>query len=267
MSTLCTPLLSTDLASCSSDLLLSALQQAGGLILRGILPVELVQKAHRDARLALEEENGYVQWQLYDRESRTGYTPTGVEGTVRSGPNFHRHFFDYRPGFVSLDPVQDVLRPIHERLVEVGEQLLERLDRGIGTSVLTTTAQDGLHALRIAHCLNDTVSPEIELFPEHRDYNILTFFVGGASPGLEIRMGNEWVGAQPAAGEVLVGAGTVLKQYLPCTQSLRHRIMAHSSRRLSLFQFIEPVSSAVLPNGETAAEYYARIMSKVRKDM
>lgn len=242
---------------------LSAMKTERALVLKGVLDSDLVRRAHLEAKLALDDTEGYVPWQLYNPAVRAGYTPAGVEKTVRSGPNTNRHFFDYRPGIVSLNPCQDVLRPLHERLVLVAGHLLGLLDKVRGLD-LRSAATAGPHILRIAECVNDVVNPALELFEAHRDFDLLTCFVGGSAPGLEIQLGAEWIRAEMEAGDALIAPGTILTQYCGDIKALAHRITARSAGRISLFQFIEPHPETRLPNGETARQFFNRQMRSIR---
>src|SRR5438105_562008 len=71
----------------------------GGVIIRNALSSSRVAwEAQQAARKLLENPTSLRERFLYDPKRRVGYTPPGVEGTKRSGPNESRHFFNYRPG-------------------------------------------------------------------------------------------------------------------------------------------------------------------------
>lgn len=256
----------TSLGACSAPELLSALTSAGVLVLWNVLPEDVVRKAYVDAKVALNDSDGYVSWQTFNKNTRAGYTPPGVEGKKGGELNWNRHFFDYRPGLVALDPAHDILEPIHNRLVEAGCQILTLFEMATCCEEVTAAAQNGPHILRVAECLNDTVDSQGELFPEHRDFGLITFFVGGSSPGLQILVNGVWIDAPLNPEDVLVGAGTLLAKYDSRVRPLRHRIMASSARRVSLFQFIEPSPDTLLPGGELAGAFFERTLAGVRKD-
>lgn len=251
------------LTTCTPIPVIQAMEKCGALIVRGVLPVEDVERAHYDARRALHDPYGYVSNQPFSQETRTGYTPPGGEGKIGEGPNFCRHFFDYRQGIAALDPNRDVLLPVHKRLVWLSTRLLSHLDAVTGLE-LASVAWGGPHILRVAECLNDSVDPKVVLFPSHLDFSLITFFVGGSSPGLEVYVGDQWLPVNLAPGDVLVGAGTVLTQYRKWIPALRHRLVASSVRRVSLFQFVEPSPETVLPSGELAEEFFRRLTAGLR---
>ncbi len=260
-------ILHVERSECSPRMLLQALCKNGALMLTEALPVAIVERAFAEAHAALGESGGYVEWQHYNPENRTGYTPAGIEKSPGSGLNWHRHFFDYRPGMVTLypSPCSDALEPLHRYLTELGETLCMLIDHEAHLS-LRSIIRNGPHILRVTECLNEEVDPERELFGSHLDFGLLTLFVGGSTPGLQVLSGGKWIDADAQKGNVLVGAGTILKQYLPASTSLRHRVMANSARRLSLFQFIEPRADVVLPNKESADTFLKRVLKSVRED-
>jgi hypothetical protein len=230
---------------------LEELKERGMCVLRNVLPPDLVQEAHAQARVALQTE--HVRSQKYQPDVRVGYTAPRVEGTKRTGPITHRHFFDYRAAYASIEPMDDVFYSLYDELLLTGVEWFSQLGTGYG-----------IYVLRIAECLNDAVDPELELFPPHIDFGLLTFFLGGSSEGLEVYREGKWVPVYLPAGDILVGTGSIFKQYFPNSPALRHRVMARSVRRLSLFMFIDPHPATVLPNGENAQTFFERIMKDVR---
>ena len=242
--------------------MLRAFSGSGGLLLRDALVPSLVREAHSRMAEAFAVPESLLA-HPYDKKKRTGYTPPGVEGTKREGRNFKRHFFDYMPG-MRIENVE-VLQSFHRRLVDVGVYLLHLIDTERGTSLVDGVMGNG-HLLRSAEYLNAEVDPSAVLFPEHIDFGLLTLFVGGASKGLQVKVGEAWVDVFPECGEILVGVGSLLRQYRPEFVSMRHRVVADAAERLSFFLFLEPRPEVLLPNGERADEFLNRILATVRND-
>jgi isopenicillin N synthase-like dioxygenase len=245
----------------AGQLLLEKLKTSGMFVLPSSLPKDLVLEAHREARAAFLSP--HLKGQMYDAETRTGYTPPGVEGTRRTGPIVHRHFFDYRPGLSSVQPMDYVFEPLYDALCSIAKETFYVLDAADNRH-LGYAMQKGVFILRIAECLNDSVDANFELFPPHIDFDVLSLFLGGSSFGLEVEMDGWWNDVPLLPGDVLIGAGSLFKQYYPEVKPLRHRIMAKSVRRLSFFMFLDPSPNVELPSGETAREFFDRVMVGIR---
>jgi hypothetical protein len=239
-----------------------ALYDQGGIILSDVLSPGKVERALRSSRAAFTDLE-YLASQPYSFEEHTGYTPAGGERTARTGRIWSRHMFDYRVGHVTFSRSDESLfASLYEDLGYTADLLLSRLDGGEQTSLLKRIGR-GLQILRIAECLNEEVSLE-ELFPAHHDFSLLTLFVGGASSGLEVELARKWRGVSLAAGEIMVGTGSVFGQFYPGGAVLKHRVVASSVRRLSLFLYVDPAPEVVLPSGERADAFLSRLVKKNR---
>ncbi|MDB5244457.1 MAG: hypothetical protein JWN18_327 [Parcubacteria group bacterium] len=243
------------------------LDRYGAIILREMVPKEVAQQAYLQARIAFADPGAYIARPEAHPQARSGYTPPNVEGKMGQGPNPHRHFFDYRPGRRSLAPGKDVLVPLHRALCRVAKIALREIDH-VARRRFSSMMDYPRATLRAAECLNDFVDPGFELFPSHRDFSFLTLFVGGAQSGLQVeqvvRGEKKWIDVTLPFGDVLIGIGTIYHQYFPQAVPLQHRIVASSPYRLSFFSVIDPRKHVLLPNGELASQFFARVMAQVR---
>lgn len=245
---------------CSKEKLLSLLSQYGGFLVRNVFtPAQshLWQGAGKNLlSLGPDDLNRYSR----QPSSRSGYTRPGVEGVRYRGPSQTRHFFDYFPGMTMPRMGIDLV------MNEVWQDLRDLAFRFLKILGLDGIAGGGEHHLRIAHYLNRRVDPLAILFPSHFDWSLLTLFVGGADSGLSVRLNGRWHRLDVSADSVFIGAGTMLKLYYPEIPPLRHRVVAESLERVSMFLFTEPCHEVLLPSGETVGEMIRRLESDTRYD-
>lgn len=246
------------LKSLEADATDHAFREVGGFLLEDVLDPALVSNvlAGLTSTFANEEELKQLR---YDKTRMVGYTPPGVEGTKAEGPNFRRHFIDYRTTqFKTIEP------PLHmlcSKLLGLGRHMLQ-----MASYEAVKAGEWGEHLFRATQYLNDEIDPDVILFPSHIDFGLLTFFIGTPDQGLQVELDGEWHDAIVLPGQVLVGVGSVLRQYRPDFRALRHRVTARSARRMSVFLFLEPGESVRLPSGESWPEFLGRLLRKIRTD-
>lgn len=253
-----------NLSYCTGLHLINAFTDVGVLLLEGGCDPEKIRGFHHDARVAFTEL-AHLCSQPYNGVDQVGYTPPGVERTVRSERTMLRHFFDYRAGFATLstdDVRETALHKFYTGLVANTRSVLRRLDPIVGCSSLI---EDGPFVLRIAEALNDRNEPFNELFPPHKDFGLFTVFVGGAYAGLQVKVGGGWIPVAPGPGEYLIAPGTLFAQYYPKAKVPEHRVMGTNARRISFTLFVDPGPDIVLPEKVRVRDYFARMHEQVRE--
>ncbi|MBI4433421.1 isopenicillin N synthase family oxygenase [Candidatus Uhrbacteria bacterium] len=208
-----------------------------------------------------------------------GYTPSGIEGVAGYGPDFHREFWDVRepyrfpnrfpaevPGFADAISVLYLL--LRGNVVD---RLLPFLGAVCGQprAYFVDRTRGAHHLFRMSHypALPIDVLQGRERFPTHRDFGLLTIFIGGAEPGLEFSRDGQWIPLTLSPGTVAVGAGLILRMESgKRVCAYRHRVAPIPHERTSLTFFLEPDPRVLLPNGEYAGEYLARLVQKIRSN-
>ncbi|MES2931488.1 MAG: 2OG-Fe(II) oxygenase family protein [Patescibacteria group bacterium] len=239
-----------------------ALTTTGGFVIRNALPISLAWEAQEVGKAWFNYPE-LLKVHPYCHGTRIGYTAPGVERTVRSAPTLIRHAFDYRPGTCGIVG-SIIMDPFYWELERVAFRVLEGI--GADAQAVLEAVRGGPHVLRTARYLNTVVETDQMLFPEHIDFGVFTLFIGGSTQGLEVKREGEWVPITLPLGDVLIGAGSLLKQYCPEVVPMRHRVMGTSAQRTALFFFLEPRHDVVLPNGEVAGQFLNRVLSSVRND-
>ena len=202
-----------------------------------------------------------------------GYQRPGLERVVGTQPDAGRHF--WRTGhdrnvpsdFPSAVPSAAELCNVTFRdLLAVGQCALGIIGNRLHKpdDYFARLTNGGGHGLRLLGYPRVAGTEGDIRFPPHRDFGLLTMFVGGADPGLELKLGDRWVAVENPPGSVIIAAGTVLKyETKGVIQQLVHQVRSVCSNRTSIVFFIEPHPDAILPTGERAADFYRRIVSKI----
>lgn len=196
----------------------------------------------------------------FDAERRLGYIPPGIEslqGTPHTR-NWNRHMFDCGPELHFGEPS---VRALYFAAAEACRFTLSLLDQS--SAFKLRKLPEGEHRLRTAQYLLDCTRESDILFDEHRDFSLLTAFIGNGQPGLEIRIGDDWCPVELGYGDVLIGAGTPLRQFRPELKPLYHRIVGGTHFRLSSFLFFELQEEVILPK---TGERYGDMMSRILKE-
>ncbi|HWU24401.1 MAG TPA: 2OG-Fe(II) oxygenase family protein [Candidatus Paceibacterota bacterium] len=238
-----------------------AFEHQQGIIVRGALYRKSVQNAHHALTRFFNNDEELTK-HPYDEESRLGYTPPGIETIQRDPdhPDENRAMFDFGP---ELPFVDRSITGLRWQAVRICKRILDLLDEAYGTRF--ARLPEGEHRLRAAQYLRDGTTSQEVLFPRHRDFSLLTAFVGANEAGLEAEVMDEWYPVRLDYGDVLIGAGTPLRQFHPSARALWHRIVGGTDRRLSSFLFYELRSDVILPQTlETYGAMLDRVMKSIR---
>lgn len=248
----------------------AALREVGMFRLAGALHPLIAAQTYSFARDLFAVPDPEKRLALRDDENESGYTPRGVEGVVGYPPDMNRHFWDYKRHANRLPRCYDGLsiffsmlfRDLETTAIIILDQIAESLGEPIAR--FSYPATGGNHLLRMSHYFAREPVPVIR-FPGHRDFGLVTLYLGGAEPGLEIEVNGTWYPAQAPLGSLLVACGNILKMETGGVMpSVRHRVVGAPDDRYSIVFFTEPRSEVVLSNGETGATYLARVSKKVR---
>ncbi|OGH69810.1 MAG: hypothetical protein A2754_02005 [Candidatus Magasanikbacteria bacterium RIFCSPHIGHO2_01_FULL_47_8] len=195
-----------------------------------------------------------------------GYTPPGVEGVKNGAKDPDRCFWD----ILSPDREKNIFPGKEPRFQELATELYRTLETfvmrllEVAYPEVANLAVGGHHLLRFSsYSENNTAQA---LFPSHVDFGLVTAYLGGSSPGLQGKVGEEWVDINNPIGSVLLGAGTTLKMYDPAVVPFRHQVLGGHGPRLSVALFTEPRAEVLLPNGSTAGEHLQKLVAGIRKD-
>ena len=247
---------------CSNDSLINH----GAMILRHVVDPQEIQGWYAAAKDLFSIDSAELRRYPRKFPSRSGYTPPGIEGVRYDGPSNLRHFFDFKPEVITPSAIfNSEMTKAWQKLHAIAMTILAKLS-GNGETKLDQIIQNGEHHLRVAQYLNDQTATFSVLFPPHLDWSLITVFAGGVNSGLAIRIGQRWHRVEIPEDAVLIGAGTMLRLYKPEVPSMRHRVMADSLERISLFLFTEPRHDEILPNGETVGHMIARLEKETRKE-
>ena len=250
----------------SSDDVLDAFHRVGAVRLLDAVPENYASAFYREALRLFHQPQA-----IKDRLKRTGlgsgFTPAGVEG-VRGGlPNPHRSFLDLRADLSDVRRLEEefplnmflaskVLRQIQDLAMDV---------LNVGWPDVANLAEGGEHMFRITHYPSGHAGKE--LFPSHRDFGLITCYLGGAERGLKFYHGSGfWDHVRNDVGSIVVTAGTTLCQYDRDCIAIQHAAYGYLDERISAVLFTEPRGDVVLPNGKTAREHLTHLTSQIRKD-
>ncbi len=252
-----------------------ALEHMGAFVLTGAFPPDLAEALIREVRLQLRRPS--EEKRRFDKidPCSAGYTRPGVERVGRHAPDTERECWDVLTPRRRLNAFPDdaprfrlLTEAAHEILEGVAQACFLQLDRAFGTSI-ARDAGEGDHMLRCTRYLAGG-DPARVLFPEHDDFGLLSLYGGGAAPGLEAEYAGRWrpLPALQTPGNVIVGAGNLLKLYLPTARkAFHHRVTAAhdgDEERVSYSLFTEPNPDAILPNGQRAGERLRKSVQAIR---
>lgn len=255
-------LLTYELGSLEPDALLQNFRKYGGVLLTGAIDVKLVKQGQQDLRERFADRETLVQMG-YDRRHRLGYTPPGREG-FQSDPakkNFHREALDLNPKHQSLE--FSVAR-LFARAEYVAQSIIDLLEKC--TTLRADMVRPGTHILRAARYLTPGMTPREILFDAHRDFGLLTVFIGSGQAGLQAEVKGSFDDIVLDPGDVLVGVGTQLAQFLHGydVRALKHRVVGGEEERLSSFFFYELDPDVMLPRtNERSGDMVDRVMELV----
>lgn len=251
--------------------LLDAFRQYGAVTLRDSLPKRTPREGLAAAR-ALFADRHRLAAMPYDPEKRIGYTPPGVEGFQRdpAAKNVQRECVDLDWQNLNLPPE---LYWLHTHAKELGRRVLGRLDMALGSEKRRPliTLPEGRHILRLSRYLSPDTTRDTVLFEEHRDFGLLTVFIGNGQTGLQAKIGEDWVDVPLGIGDACVAAGTPLTRFEPSIRAFPHRVVGGESERISAFLFYEPDGSVELPatparEAERFDAFLDRVLRNVRAE-
>lgn len=251
----------------------------GLLRLSGVVRVDTVEAVRRRA-FPIFRHTGHIARDAYREKHASGFTPPGIEGVAGQPPNRLRQFWDvslannvpnrrcpFSNGFV------EAMEVLAQELAAYAPRIFSSLEASLGPNGagLEKVMAGGSHHLRATHYPKASPSDTI-LFPEHRDFSVVTVFVGGTEPGLQFKLDGQWQEVENPAGDVIIMAGTLLRfwsggpDHPGRIKGVPHRIVNTGVERLSLSFFTEPHPDTPLPNSEglTSGAYIAGLMDKIR---
>ncbi|GEM_PF-4739682 len=209
---------------------------------------------------------------------RVGYTPAGIEGVAGASADPSRHFWNMtRPSIMKPVWPHEIfaLGTFYENLYNLFDELTNDLAAPLGeflgkpSGYFEMRSRGAPHLLRINHypTLTEGIASAVR-FPAHRDFGLLTIYLGGAASGLEIYHKDRWhtIGYIPH-GDVVVAAGNILAmESAGRISAVRHRVFMGGKERFSIVFFGEPLPNVVLPTGEYASNYLARLSARIRRE-
>jgi isopenicillin N synthase-like dioxygenase len=269
-----------DLARLAQPIVWQEFRKNGFLRIPDVIDPEKVSDVRNEAYRVFRDISA-INARAYRGRERSGFTPPGIEGVAGNRTDYHRQFWD-----VHLDRESDRKTCLHsEKLVRKMQAMTHELslvmsdvffwmEDGLGPQArgLYTAMLNGSHGLRATHYPVTLEPADGVLFPTHRDFSLVTVFVGGAEPGLQIDQAGTWIDLVNPAGDIVLIAGGMMRYWTGGPKDphrisgLRHRVMYGKGERLSLSFFTEPEPSTVLPfsDGNTAGEYISRFVSATR---
>ena len=167
--------------------------------------------------------------------------------------------------------VEQSTRQFHQKLLDIGTELLGWIDRESPISVQRKFSEPAAqmvsgseqNLLRVLHYppLGDDVDPGEERAAAHEDINLITLLVTGSEPGLQAMdtQGN-WHDVPCHPGMITINAGDMLSKasqgYYPSTS---HRVVnppaGENRSRYSMPLFVHPRPEVQLDKQQTAGEY------------
>lgn len=192
----------------------------------------------------------------------SGYTPPGIE-YVRGMPDGLRTFWDVRRPdlFPNVFPKgrDDIRWGIESFLF-----LLKNLGTRVPGAMRPSFVEDmvpGEHHLRCSH-YQDVPVGKITM-EAHRDFGLLTVYVGGGGKGLEVHVKDQWVDAESTFGDIIIGIGSCWTLYDKRLKPLWHRVVGTGELRTSMVVFLELGPDVILPTGERNRDRMIRLMKNV----
>lgn len=256
--------------------LLSNLERQRYMHLSGVVDPSLVSTVRHLGFNLLRQPN-VIQPECYRGDGLTGYTPPGIENVRNMPADWQRHFWDiglpdrvHNPQCHHAAAFVASATTLAMQIEALANNLLRNLEAYIGSPAngLWRGMQDGQHHVRVSHYPPSNLSPESIIFPAHKDFSLVTVYIGGAEDGLEVWQDGEWMSLPNPLGDVVVATGTLLARYSDHRfLALPHRVRRGGGERLSVVMFTEPHHNTVLPGEpkQTAGEYLAERLAAVRK--
>lgn len=231
------------------------------VLLRGRIDVTVARNAHQ-ALTKLMRDHQFLGCNPYDPKTRTGYTPPGIEHLQRSPgePTWTRDLFDV--GSALMPQESPDIELLFIQAARTCRTVLDALNNAVGPQI--SPLPQGRHSLRTAQYLQKGTTCNDVLFPAHRDFSMLTAFIGAGQVGLEVRVADTWHPVDLHYGDVLIGAGTPLPLFVYELKPLLHRVVGGDDERVSSFLFYELADHVMLPKSR---ERYGAMLRRVLADI
>lgn len=251
-----------------------ALERVGVVEIVAAIPEPFSENAYRAADTLFYIRSEYLN-RYRSSGAGNGYAPPGSERVAGGRPDYGRHYFELRAGGGNVNlprevpPFAPACRRVFRELDRTGTRILALLGSYLGKphGYFSRVVRGGSHLLRVNHYPFLPPTEDVRLrFPAHRDLGLLTLYLGGAREGLEVQIGNRWLRPSIPVGSLLVAGGNMLA--LESGGRIRpvlHRVR-DAAGRVSIVMFLEPRPDVLLPTGERARDYLARIMKRIRVD-
>ncbi|KAG8374694.1 hypothetical protein BUALT_Bualt10G0022700 [Buddleja alternifolia] len=133
-----------------------------------------------------------------------------------------------------------------KEIVQFGEELMALLCEGLGVENANVLKEMSCLERRImaAHYYPYCPQPELTAgLTPHTDPGVVTVLVQNEVPGLQVKVGDEWVDVEPVEGAIVINIGDILQimsndEY----KSVEHRVVANSFKeaRVSVAVFFNP---------------------------
>ena len=222
---------------------------------------------------------GQISPKAYRGGDKSGFTPPGVESVGGRPPNTYRQFWDIsvggpNPSCPHSSAFVSSLEALGQRLVKETPYIFSALEKGLGemATSLAGAAAGGSCGLRVTHYPPVSCPSDGLLFPCHRDFSLVTMFLGGAEPGLQVKIDGVWQDLENPSGQLTIVAGTMLRfwtggpSHPDRVTGLLHRVRHAGTERLSISFFAEPQPDTPLPGlpGQTSGSYITERMAAIR---
>lgn len=144
--------------------------------------------------------------------------------------------------------IGEVLSEFHHAIAKLQQRFLRIIAEGIGChesffDEMVTDAPTLTRAIRYPPMVESPGTQHV-WSAEHGDINLITALPRATGPGLQVRVGDDWVDAVPPAGHVIINTGIMLERITNGVLPIGiHRVVAppgHNDERYSVVQFCHP---------------------------
>jgi len=237
---------------------------------------DLLDTAYGMLREFFEREPGEKeQYKASGANGQTGYTGLLVETAASSdkpdwkemlnwstpiaaGHPLRRKFANSYPEQLlpeaAVPGITEVLYKFHDSIADLQRRFLRIIAEGLGCheSFFDDMVTDGPTLTRAIRypVMADVASEGHVWAAEHGDINLITALPRATAPGLQVKVGEEWVDAKPPDNAVIINTGIMLERLTNGVIPIGwHRVVADPSyegERYSVVQFCHPRPWTVL---------------------
>jgi isopenicillin N synthase-like dioxygenase len=144
--------------------------------------------------------------------------------------------------------ITEVLYRFHESIADLQRRFLRVIAEGIGCheSFFDDMVADGPTLTRAIRypAMSELAAEGHEWAGQHGDINLITALPRATAPGLQVRVGEEWVDATPPDDAVIINTGIMLERLTNGVIPIGwHRVVAapgYEGERYSVVQFCHP---------------------------